>query len=239
MGLRGRGPARCLDRPLGASSRTRRAQAAGRAAGSRQSRRGGDRCNGRAGSRRSRGVFRPLPAAGRPRVDRSTRGARAGGCDRSALGRADAAHAAARPALHVAHRALHRGTHPRALALAAPPFESLPRRRTRPPDAPGVQSRRAASPGAGGRRRALSTHDGRDSSCRLPVGLGARVGRDAGRGSRRRHGRRAARRRRPRAPGGADRARPRPRALPARAAARGPVPCQCGRRGRGRSACWS
>ena len=56
--------------------------------------------------------------------------------------------------------------------------------------------------GAGGddrrRRRALPARDDGDAPRRLPLGLRARAGGDAGRGARRGHGRRAARRRRPR-----------------------------------------
>ena len=64
----------------------------------------------------------------------------------------DGAHAAARPALHVARRALHRAPGPGALARDEPARESLPRRRPGPADPAGVQPRA----GAGGAHRRVS-----------------------------------------------------------------------------------
>ena len=94
-------------------------------------------------------------------------------------------------------------------------------------------------PGAGRRprpdRRALPEDDDRHAARRVPLGLGARAGRDPGRRARRRHRRRAARRRRSRPPGRADGARAGAGALPPRASARGAVPRER-RRDRGRRA---
>ena len=96
--------------------------------------------------------------------------------------------------------------------------DALPRRRPRPADAARVQPRpRRRRTLVAERRRALPRAPRWRRCGWLPVGLGARAGRDARRRARRRDRRRAPGRRRPRAAGRPHRAAARARAVPAAA----------------------
>ncbi len=155
---------------------------------------------------------------------------------RSRVGADHAADAAARAGVHVADRPLHRGADAGALAGAARALDPLPRRRAR------ACPRCARSTAARPRRRRSASVSERYRRARrwtrcgqLPLGLGARAGRDARGGARRGDGRRAAGRRRARPPGRAHRARAGARAVPAVPPARRRVPRQRRRAGRGRA----
>ncbi len=183
------------ERALRAAPRARRAPAGDAADGGRRDAVRRDRCGRGAGRRGARGVLRPLPAAGRARVDRAVRRRGVGGDRRPRVGARDGAHAAARAGLHVAHRPRHRAAHPRALARAAAAVDGLPRRRARPADAALVQSRqRAGGPHRRGQRAPPPRDDG-DAAPHVPVGDGARAGRDPRRRARGGDGRGAAGRR--------------------------------------------
>ena len=196
LGLRdGRPPRRAAD-AVGPARRPRRQPPARPTSRPRPHDLGRGRNPGRVGRGRARDHVHALPAAARPRARRPCRRARDRRVDRPDFRRRDAADAAARAAVHVARRTLHRAP----LAGPAPgadgALRALPRRRPRAADAARVQPERV--PGGADRdgQRRVPAHDDGDAAGGVPLRRDPRAGSDARDRARRRHRRRAARRRR-------------------------------------------
>ena len=208
------------ERPLRAAPRARRAPAGDAADRGRRDAVRRDRRGRGAGGRRARGVLRPLPAAGRARLDRPAR-RRWRGWPPSTSSRRSCM-AVTLPLVPVfmwlIGRATEQRTRERWHALRGLSTDFLDVVRGLPTLRSFNRGAAQASPHRRGQRAPPPRDDG-DAAPHVPVGDGARAGGHPRRRARRGDGRRAAGRRRAGPPGRTDGARARPRALPAPAPA--------------------